>query len=111
MDSYRWMLRALDWGGLYYWYSQIPTRPAFTTYMFPFTPIELHKGYIIGEERILTKISGMFGWGDQSEFEAHVFDRLGKETDEIEVPRVVKNGEACAEVRIPEGYAVALVRQ
>ena len=111
VDSYRWMLRAMDWGGLYYWYGQIPTRPAFTTYMFPFTPIELHKGYIIGKERILTKMSGTFGWGDQSEFETHVFDRLGKETDEIKVPRIVRDGKAYGEVRIPEGYAVALVRQ
>jgi len=113
VDSYRWMLRALDWGGLYYYYSAriIPTRHTLTTYMFPITPIELHKGYVIGEERILTKESGMFGWADASEFEVHVFDRVGKETDKIKVPRVVKNGKACAEVRIPEGYAVAIVRK
>jgi hypothetical protein len=107
------MLRALDWGGLYYWYSGriIPTHPTLTTYMFPITPIELHKGYIIAEERILTKESGMFGWGDASEFEVHVFDRVGKETDTINVPRIVKDGHACAEVRIPEGYSVAIVRK
>ena len=113
VDSYRWMLRALDWGGLYYWYSGhvVPTHHTLTSYMFPFTPIELHKGYIIGEERILTKVSGVFGWGDQSQFEAHVFNRVGRETDEIEVPRIVRDGKAYAEVRIPEGYAVALVRE
>ncbi len=109
VDSFRWMLRAMDWGGLYYWYGQIPTRPAFTTYMFPFTPVELHRGYLVGEERILTKESGLFGWGDDRPFEVHVFDRLGRETDEIEVPRVVKDGKAYAEARIPEGYAVAIV--
>jgi hypothetical protein len=110
VDSYRWMLRALDWGALYYWYDIIPSRPAFTTFMFPITPIELHAGYIIGEERILTKTSGCFGWGDASKFEVHVFDRLGKETGEIKVPRVERDGKAYAEVRMPEGYAAAIVR-
>ncbi|MFH1921448.1 MAG: hypothetical protein ABIP48_16405 [Planctomycetota bacterium] len=110
VDAYRWMLNALDWGGLYYWYSQTPTRPAFTSVMFPFTPIELHRGYLIGEERILTKESGLFGWGDASEFQVHVFDRLGRFTDEIKPPRVMKDGRAYAEVRIPEGYAAAIVR-
>ena len=113
VDSYRWMLRALDWGGLYYWYSGriIPTHHTLTTYMFPVTPLELHSGYIIAEERILTNRSGLFGWGDMAAFEAHVFDRVGKETDKIKVPRVVKDGKAYAEVRIPEGYSVAIVRK
>ena len=113
VDSYRWMLRALDWGGVYYWYSGriIPTHPTLTTYMFPLTPIELHKGYIIAEERILTKESGLFGWGDEAQFDVHVFDRVAKETDKIKVPRIIRNGKAYAEVRIPEGYAVAIVRK
>lgn len=110
VDAYRWMLNALDWGGLYYWYSQKPMRPAFTSVMFPFTPIELHRGYLIGEERILTKESGLFGWGDTSEFQVYVFDRLGRFTDEIKPPRVMKDGKAYAEVRIGEGYAAAIVR-
>ena len=110
VDSFRWMLSALDWGGLYYWYNQKPSRPAFTAVMFPFTPIELHRGYLIGEERILTKDSGLIGWGDASNFEVHVFDRLGRQTDEIQPPRVMKDGKAYAEVRIPEGYAAAIVR-
>lgn len=109
-DSYRWMLRALDWGALYYWYNILPTRTAFTAYMFPFTPIELHAGTIFSEERILTNQSGLFGWGDNSVFEAHVFDRVGKETGEITVRRIVREGKAYAEVRFPEGFAAAIVR-
>lgn len=112
VDAYRWMLNALDWGGLYYWYAGriIPTHPTLTSYMFPFTPIEIHSGYLIGKERILTKVSGFFGWGDASQFEVHVFDRVGKETTEIKVPRVVLDGRTYAEVRLPEGYSVAIVR-
>ncbi len=113
VECYDTMLRALDWGGLYYWYSGsvIPTRTTLTARMFPFTPIELHKGYLIGEERILTKESGLFGWGDMSEFQVHVFDRVGKPTDKIKTPRLVKDGRACAEIRIPEGYSAAIVRK
>jgi len=112
-DCYAHMLKALDWGGLYYWYSSHvrPTRPTLTSHMFPFTPIELHGGYLIGEERILTNRSGLFGWGDDSDFEAHVFDRVGRETTEIAVRRVTKDGRAYAEVRLPEGYSAAIVRK
>jgi hypothetical protein len=112
-DCYRHMLRALDWGGLYYWYSTTvtPTRPTLTSYMFPFTPIELHSGYLIGEERILTNRSGLFGWGDDSDFEAHVFNRVGAEVDDVTIPRVMRDGKAYAQVRIAEGYSVALVRR
>ena len=111
--AYMHMLKALDWGGLYYWYSSHvrPTRPTLTSAMFPFTPIELHSGYLLGEERILTNRSGLFGWGDLSEFTVRVFDRIGRETQEVTVPRIVRDGKAYAEVRIPEGYAAAILRQ
>jgi hypothetical protein len=31
---------------------------------FPITPVELHSGYVRGEERIITDRSGRFGWSD-----------------------------------------------
>jgi len=110
-DSYRVMMQALDRGCLYAWYTHIfHTHKAPTAYMYPFTPIELHSGYVIGEERILTNRSGYFGWGDASDFEAHVFDRHGRPTTEINVPRVQRRGKAYAEVRLPEGCMAILVR-
>ncbi len=68
------MRRYLNYGGLYYFYHMQVTGayPSITTQMFPCTPIELHEGYIIAEERILTNRSGNFGWGDASHFEVHV---------------------------------------
>ena len=112
-DAYRSMLRQLDHGCLYAWYAHevIPTHPTLTEHMFPFTPIELHEGYVIGEERILTNRSGYFGWGDSSRFSTYVYDREGKRTQEIEVPSVERAGNTYAEVRIPEGYSAAIVRQ
>jgi len=111
-DSYGNMLRALDHGCLFVWYTHIfHDWKAPTAYMYPFTPIELHKGYVIGEERIVTKESGLFGWGDDSDFEPYVWGRDGKPTTEIEVPRVIRNGRAYAEVRLPEGCMAILVRK
>jgi len=112
-DAYHVMLRALDYGNLYAWYSMtiFPIHKTLVEHMYPFTPIELHEGYLIGEERILTNRSGLFGWGNDSDFVAHVYDRDGKETDTIAVPRVVRDGKAYAEVRLPEGYAAAIVRK
>lgn len=112
-DAYHDMLRALDHGCLYAWYTVrvFPTHRTLTQYMYPFTPVELHEGYVIGEERILTNRSGLFGWGDDSDIEAHVFDREGRETLEITPRRIVRDGKTYAEVRIPEGYSVALIRK
>ncbi len=111
-DAYAVMLRALDFGCLYAWYNSnvVPPAPTLTEHMFPFTPIELHEGYVIGEERILTNRSGLFGWADDSRFEAYVYDRDGRATEEYPVTRVERDGRAYAEVRIPEGYSAAIVR-
>jgi len=113
VDCYRNMLDGLDYGAVYYWYFDqiVATEPTFTSVMFPVTPVELGPGFIIAEERILTNRSGLFGWGDASEFDVAVFNQRGKRTDEVAVPRVVKGGKAYAEVRIPEGYGVALIRK
>jgi hypothetical protein len=110
-DSYANLHAALQHGCLFVWYTHIfHNHEAPTKYFYPFTPIELHPGYVIGKERIVTAVSGYFGWGDASEYEAHCFDRDGKPTDAIRVPRVLRDGKAYAEVRLPEGCLAILVR-
>lgn len=111
-EIYSNMVTALNHGCLYAYYYQrhMPNR-TLTEHMYPFTPIELHAGYVIGRERILTVRSGLFGWGDGSGFDVHVYDRESRETDGSEVKRVERGACTYAEVRIPEGYSVALVRQ
>ena len=114
-DAWRIMLRALDYGSLYcayYTYKSYPRQhKAMTCWMYPFTPIELHKGYVIGKERIITRISGCFGWGDKSEFEAKVFDANGKLTNQYPVKKVTHNGQNFAEVRIPANCAAVIIRK
>jgi hypothetical protein len=112
-DCYHNMVDGLNFGAVYYWYwdKVVATEPTLTSYMFPITYIRMGEGFIIGEQRIITNRSGRFGWGDDSEFEAVVFDHNGQRTDAVNVPRIVENGKVFAEVRIPEGYAVALIRR
>ncbi len=112
-DAYAVMLAALDYGCVYHWYNDmtvIPTHPHLTQYMFPMTPIELHEGYIIGRERIITKKSGCFGWGDASRHETHVFDDTGREVPDFAAPQVERDGKRYSEVRIAEGWSAAVVR-
>jgi hypothetical protein len=113
VDCYRWMLRSLDYGGLYYWYSGRiqATHETLTSVMFPITIRELHEGYILGDERILTNRSGIFGFGDASPLDVTVFNRVGQRTDEIEVPTIERDGKRYVELRIPEGYSAAVVRR
>ena len=48
--------------------------------MFPFTPVELHAGWLVGRERILTAVSGEFGWrGEKPDVDVFVFNELGRE--------------------------------
>jgi len=92
-----------------------PTRPTLTSHMFPFTPIELHGGYLIGEERILTNRSGLFGWNDASEHEIHVFDDEGQEVERKLASRYAKlierDGKTFTELRLPEGWSAAIIRR
>src|SRR5690606_17803345 len=34
-------------------------------HLFPFTPIELHAGYLLGRERIIATHSGNYGWQNE----------------------------------------------
>jgi len=74
-------------GLLYYHYaSTIPeSGPGSGEYgpinhMFPITPVELHEGYIIGRERIVTAISGTFLWRRARKPDVIVFDITGRPT-------------------------------
>ena len=107
------MLSALDYSCVYYWYTDITNikYPTLTKYMYPITPVELHEGYIIGKERILTNRSGFYGWADNSAREVHVFDETGREVPDFKAPTVIRNGKTYTELRIGEGWSAAIVRK
>lgn len=113
-DAYAVMLGALEYGCVYHWYNDllvIPTHHHLTRYMYPITPKELHQGYIIGEERIITKKSGLFGWGDTSTHEVHVFDDTAREVMDFHAPLVTLDGKTYTELRIGEDWSAAIIRK
>jgi hypothetical protein len=79
--------------------------------MYPITPLELHAGYIIGGERIVTKLSGLYGWGDASAHEVHVFDDTGREVVNFQAPLITEDGKTWTELRVPEDWSAAIVRR
>ena len=65
----KWVITCLKNGTVYYYYeNMIPEKGpgagdyGIINHMFPFTPVELHAGCLIGKERILTAKSGSFFW-------------------------------------------------
>ncbi len=104
----------LENGGLWYYYlgwSRFRlTRKTITEHMYPFTPIELHGGYVIGEERIITCKSGLFGWGDTSAHDVHVYDDAGVLQPEFDAPTQTVDGMTYTELRLPGGWLAAIVR-
>jgi len=81
----------------------------FSRYVFPFTPIELHAGYLLGKERIITIHDGNFGWpGERCLVQVHHFDRDGKRTGKAFATAITH--EAKTKVEIPYGEAVVLER-
>ena len=44
---------------------------------FPFTPVELHEGWVVGKERILTAVSGEFDWPHKEKPNCLRFDIRG----------------------------------
>ncbi len=113
-DAYRVMLAALDFGCVYHWYNDLtvrPTHPHLVHYMYPITPVELHAGYILGKERIITKVSGLFGWNDASEHEVHVFDDTGREVEGFHAPQHQEGGKTWTELRIAEDWSAAIVKK
>lgn len=78
-------------------------------YLFPFTPIELHHGYLLGRERIVTLHPGSYGWpGERCLAQVRHFSREGKLT-ETDYPTVVGK-EARTAVRPAEEEVVVLER-
>ena len=113
-DAYGTMLAALDYGCVYHWYAQeqvVPTHPHLTRYMYPITPMALHEGYILGRERIVTKKSGLYGWGGNEGHEVHVFDDTSKEVAGFEAPLREIAGKTYTELRIAEDWSAVIIRK
>lgn len=112
-DCYHSILKHLDYGSVYYYYHEqvAPfTHETISKYMFPITPVELHEGYIIGKERILTNRTGVYGFGDASEADLHFYDKNGYEVKR-KAKKIKKNGKVYYDVKLGEKESCAIVRK
>ncbi|MCS7253300.1 MAG: hypothetical protein RMK18_00710 [Armatimonadota bacterium] len=104
--------RNLNFGALYYYYSPLvpQTRTNLTEHMFPFTPLELHCGVLIGQERILTNRSGVFGWGEKADVKVFVYDDRGR-LIKFEPIIYTEGGATFVRLNLPPRYVAAIVRR
>lgn len=101
---------ALKRGALYYHYHGSTRCPSLTTKMFPFTPIEIHSGWMIGEERILTIHSGDFGWpGKNNLAELFVYDELGREVPDYPAEVQVTGTGIITRLNLKRNHCAAIV--
>ena len=60
--------------------------------LFPLTPVELHKGWVLGKERIISCVSVDTLWEQEGEPAVRVFDLSGREKDSGDCCRIEKEG-------------------
>jgi len=67
----------------YYYYTEFPTDGERggefgpVNHMFPITPMELHQGWVLGMERLITCVSGTFPWNNPAKPKVFQFDDRG----------------------------------
>ncbi|MBD3293545.1 MAG: hypothetical protein GF393_11520 [Armatimonadia bacterium] len=101
----------LMWGTVYYYYSR-PAHPypTITRHMFPFTPVELHRGWVLGEERLLTAVPGTFSLGDDDPVTVCWYDADGALADHVGEERV-EGGKRLVRLDLAEGEMAVIERR
>ena len=83
----RSVISYLRYGALYCYYSanivpeDMPGGYGVLTHMYPFTPVELHEGWVVGQERIITAVSGTYTWPHNEKPSCLRFDIRGMPKD------------------------------
>jgi hypothetical protein len=106
LPAYKYFRDSLNHGALTLTWSGV-----WNDHLFPFTPLQLGPGYLIGEERIVTRISGLFGWGDDSRAEVKLYNGKGEPVEAVAVVEREQNGIISYEVRMPSDHVAVLIRQ
>lgn len=114
-EFYLKFLENLDYGCLpaYSFISQPHTGvvyPTVTDHAYPSTPLEINAGYVIAAERIITKVSGSFGWNDASKHTVYVYDHTGREVKKHNMKTVASDGKVFTEIRLPMNWSAVIVR-
>ena len=78
-----WNIRNnLRYGNLYAFYGPwLDMKHSISTdHIYPITPVELHPGYIVGKEKIVTCRPGKYGWPktDTDDLRVHLYNARGE---------------------------------
>jgi hypothetical protein len=75
---------------------------------FPFKPLELHEGWILGEEKLITAVSGEFPWPFDTSPQVTLFNRFGLEV-EADAHVKYRAGEYSVQIDLDDWREVAVV--
>ena len=59
----------------------------------------------------MTRLSGTYGWGDNSRHELHVYNGQGEEVTGFDAPFTEKDGTTWTELRLAEDWSAVIVRR
>ncbi len=106
------ILDKLSAGCLYSYYYAGPelSQKIVTNWMFPITPAEIGPGWVIGEERIVTMVSGAWGWGPDTVGETLLFDKNGHRIP-VPLPDAIQTVKEGVKIQIPDGGIGILIRK
>ena len=111
----RTLIAHLRFGLLYYCYSTDfpPDGPRGGEYgplnhMFPFTPVELHEGWVLGRERLITCVSDVFHWPGKESPRVMQFDERGRQRTADAAITPQEEGYS-VDIRLRDWWEVAVV--
>lgn len=103
---------AIRKGALYYHYVSSTPSPTITAKMYPFTPVELHAGYLVGKERIITVLSGEYGIpGEEFLYDVFVYDQNGKLQENYPYEHIKNPDGVKCRINLEKDYCAALVKK
>lgn len=102
--------KKLEYGTLYYYYSRVEQpEPTLTQQMFPFTPVELHAGWVLGRERIVTMLPGTYTFGDDAPVSVYAYSAEGGPVESKHTERV-EDGRRLVRLDLHEGEMAVVVK-
>lgn len=112
-ESARHVRELLKRGGVYYghYYNRGPASWNFTSVMFPITPQQIGPGYVLGEERIHTTVSGRFAFPDHAPADVYVVNADGGRVEGGMVEEVRDGDGYSYDLRMPSDHFAVLMRR
>jgi hypothetical protein len=104
----RFIQSALDYGALHYPHYHLETfykKSDLYKRMYPFTPIALYSGTLIGENQTITNRVGYFGWNDNSQLTIYYYNYSG-DPQTHNFSTIIINGKTFAEIYENNGIVI-----